>query len=184
MMKIVISLILSFFPIVAFSQNDDIYIIAKNGDIFYQRVMECPEKNAEEIRLMIKQSGALRYSTQIIHDDINKIIAVLDAIPSHTHELDGYSLMSSDFIISKFALYSGQVIYEIKAQKYRVPFKDIAFRIPDNAIFEENKYLKELLYNKKNELRNRYNDKLTYALSHTFNLEIAPAYDEILNDNW
>ena len=81
MMKIVISLILSFFPIVAFSQNDDIYIIAKNGDIFYQRVMECPEKNAEEIRLMIKQSGALRYSTQIIHDDINKIIAVLDAIP-------------------------------------------------------------------------------------------------------
>ena len=76
------------------------------------------------------------------------------------------------------------MIYEIKDQKYRVTFKDIAFRIPDNAIFEDNKYLKELLYNKKNELRNRYNDKLTYALSHTFNLEIAPAYDEILNDNW
>lgn len=185
-MKKLLLCISILFVSIAFSQNaDEIYMIAKDGDFYYQRIVECPRKTANEIHLLIKQSGAIKFASQILVDDTTRIVANLSDLPSHTEDLKGYSFMSTPNVIGHFTLYKGRVIYEIKNGKYRVTFSDIQWKVKDGGdIWGEYSEIKRGVFNKKNKVRAQYTDKIAYALTYTFNTELAPTENKFINNDW
>lgn len=137
--------------------------------------------NKSSIIAMIKQTGILHTNLQNIHETDDKLLINIVGMQSRVDDLEGYPVMSTDFMISQATEYSGRATYDIKEGRYRITFTEISWRVPDSVF---GGMLREVIYNNKGELRKRFNDKVRTALSHTFNVSLCPTVPEEGTDDW
>lgn len=182
-MKHVLVFFLLFILFPASAQDNRGKMITADGDIYYQRVVECPGMSAADIKVLIKQSGVIGASFQNVLDTDSKLVINIEGVKSRVGDLEGYPVLSTDFIISRATEYRGRVIYDFKDGRYRVTCADIEWRVPE-TMFGEYSLIRDVIYNKRGELRNRYNEKLSFALAHTFDVVLCPSTAKhIDNDN-